>query len=116
MRARLRKKALRWRLPTPTTPQEAEGVATALRRSGRRAIAVRADVTKPTDVRALVAKVLDTWDALDVLVNNAGIIRRTSVAATSLKHWDEVVATNLTGAFLCSQAAGPALRRPGGAS
>lgn len=94
---------------------EAEGVAAALRRSGRRALAIQGDITKPAEVRALIARVVDAWAALDVLVNNAGIIRRAPWPKVSLKEWDEVVATNLTGAFLCAQAAAPALRRPGGA-
>lgn len=94
---------------------EADGVAQALRRSGRRALAIQADVTKVNDVKGLVGQILEAWDGLDVLVNNAGIIRRTPFAATALKDWDEVLATNLTGAFLCAQAAVPAMGRPGSA-
>ncbi len=96
-------------------PTEAEGVTQALRRSGRRAIAIRADVAKAADVKAMVGQVLDAWEGLDVLVNNAGMIHRTPFEELSLREWEAVLAVNLTGAFLCCQAALPAMRRSGGA-
>lgn len=95
--------------------QDAEIVADALRRSGRRAVAVRADVAKATDVSTLVQTVLQSWGRLDVLVNNAGIAVRTPPDQLSLREWDEVIGVNLTGAFLCCQAATPALRAADGA-
>jgi len=95
--------------------QDAETVAEALRRSGRRAVAVQADVAKAGEVSALIEKVLQSWGRLDVLVNNAGIAVRTPPDQLTLREWDEVVGVNLTGAFLCSQAATPALRAAGGA-
>ncbi|HLE78264.1 MAG TPA: 3-oxoacyl-ACP reductase family protein [bacterium] len=93
----------------------AEQVADALRRGGRRALTVRADVAKSGDVDAMIQRVLDEWDRLDVLVNNAGILRRTPLDKVTLSEWDEVLATNLTGAFLCCQRAVPALRSTKGA-
>ncbi len=90
--------------------QEAETVAESLRRAGRRALAVRADVAKATDVSTLLEAVLRSWGRLDVLVNNAGIAVRTPLDQLTLREWDAVVGVNLTGAFLCSQAAMPALR------
>lgn len=86
----------------------------ALRKAGRRAFAVRADVAKAGDVRELVAQVVNTWERLDVLVNNAGIVRRTPLTDLTLKEWQDVIDTNLTGALLCAQAAAPFLRRHGG--
>jgi len=77
----------------------AEQVADALRRGGRRALTVRADVAKSGDVDAMIQRVLDEWDRLDVLVNNAGILRRTPLDKVTLSEWDEVLATNLTGAL-----------------
>ncbi len=94
---------------------EAEGVVASLRQAGRRALAIRANVTKAADVKTMVEQVLAAWERLDVLVNNAGVIYRSTLAETSLREWEDVVATNLTGAFLCCQAAAPALRNPGAA-
>ena len=95
--------------------RDAQAVVDGLRRAGRRAIAVHADVGKAGDATALVGQVVDEWERLDVLVNNAGILRRTPLADLTLQEWDEVVATNLTGVMLCAQAAAPALRARGGA-
>ena len=95
--------------------RDAQAVVDGLRRAGRRAIALHADVGKAGDATALVGQVVDEWERLDVLVNNAGILRRTPLADLTLQEWDEVVATNLTGVMLCAQAAAPALRARGGA-
>jgi len=93
---------------------EAQGVVEALRKAGRRALAIRADVAKAGDVKDLVAQVLSAWERLDVLVNNAGIVRRTPLTDLTLKEWQEVIDTNLTGALLCAQTAASFLRRHGG--
>ena len=95
--------------------RDAQAVVDGLRRAGRRAIALHPDVGKAGDATALVGQVVDEWERLDVLVNNAGILRRTPLADLTLQEWDEVVATNLTGVMLCAQAAAPALRARGGA-
>ena len=94
---------------------DAQAVVDGLRRAGRRSIAVQADVGRAGDAKAMLDQVLDEWERLDVLVNNAGILRRTPLADLTLQEWDEVVATNLTGAMLCAQAAAAALRTRGGA-
>jgi len=94
--------------------QDADTVAAAIRRAGRRAVAIQADVSRANDVAALLEQVLQPWGRLDVLVNNAGTNVRTPPDQLTLREWDEVVGVNLTGAFLCSQAATPALRAAGG--
>jgi 3-oxoacyl-[acyl-carrier protein] reductase len=78
-------------------------------------MAVQGDVGRAADAKALVSQILDEWGRLDVLVNNAGILRRTPLADLTLQEWDEVIAANLTGVMLCAQAAAPALRARGGA-
>lgn len=94
---------------------EAQAVAEGIRRAGRRAMAVRANVAKQGDVEALLGKILEAWDGLDVLVNNAGVVYRTPFSDVTLREWDDVVSVNLTGAFLSSQAAAPSLRQRSGA-
>ena len=94
-------------------------VAIAGRRpeAGRRAVEtlggdahfVAADVSKEADVDHLMASVDQRFGRLDVLVNNAGIIHRAPVLEEDLTHWEEMMAINLNGVFLCCKRALPAL-------
>ncbi len=82
----------------------AEAVAAAIRAAGGEAIAVGADVAQPAEVERLVAAALATFGRLDILVNNAGITRDNLVLRMSPEDWEAVLATNLTGAYLCTRA------------
>ena len=64
------------------------------------ALAVAADVAREPDVEALYDAVLDRFDQVDVVVNNAGINRDALLVQTATQDFDDVIATNLTGAFL----------------
>jgi 2-deoxy-D-gluconate 3-dehydrogenase len=88
--------------------------AAGLAKLGVRAISVVADVTDPSAVAAMVERVGRELGRLDILVNNAGINIRKAPHALSLEEWDSVIRTNLTSAFLCSQAAYPAMKAAGG--
>ncbi|MBI3997847.1 MAG: glucose 1-dehydrogenase [Armatimonadetes bacterium] len=70
---------------------------------------VPADVSHDADVRRLVGAVGERFGRLDVLVNNAGVIRRRPVADEDAAGWDDVMAINLRGAFLCCKHALPLL-------
>jgi 2-deoxy-D-gluconate 3-dehydrogenase len=85
-----------------------------LKQSGARAISVSADVTDKAAVADMVERVRHELGRIDILVNNAGINIRKSPQALSLEEWDRVIATNLTSAFLCSQAVYPAMKAAGG--
>jgi NAD(P)-dependent dehydrogenase (short-subunit alcohol dehydrogenase family) len=75
------------------------------------ALAVQADVTDDASVRAAVDRVLQEWDRLDVLVNNAGIGAQGTVADNPDDEWHRVLDVNLLGMVRATRAALPALRR-----
>ena len=74
------------------------------------------DVVDARAVQSAIATVLRQFNGLNIVVNNAGAIVVGSVEETSDKDWNLVIATNLTGAFIVSRAAIPALRQAGGGS
>ena len=80
-----------------------------LETAGGQGIFVLADVSDEAQVRDLVAQVTHRWGRLDVLVNNAGVYVQADAVETSLEAWQRVLATNLTGAFLCTKHAVPAM-------
>ncbi len=86
----------------------------ALQALGANAAAVEADVTGQAACRALVESALARFGRLDILVNNAGINIRKQPQDYTLEEWTSVLDTNLTSAFLCSQAAYPAMLQAGG--
>ena len=79
-----------------------------------RAEFVAGDVTRAADCRALVEQTVARFGRLDILVNNAGTAIRKMPQDYTEAEWREVLDTNLTGAFLCSQAAYPAMVAAGG--
>ena len=83
---------------------------------GGNAITLESDVTQEQEAIAAVAAVEAAFGGLDVLVNNAGVIGRGTVETTTETEWRRVLDVNLTGVFLMSKAAVPALRRRGGGS
>jgi 2-dehydro-3-deoxy-D-gluconate 5-dehydrogenase len=85
-----------------------------LKAGGGKAISVTADVTDKTAVAEMVARTLRELGRIDILVNNAGINIRKPPHALSLEEWETVMKTNLTSAFLCSQAVYPAMKQAGG--
>lgn len=80
------------------------------------AISIGGDVSNGADVAAAVRACADRWGRLDTLVNNAGVMSNAYEPLTELgeSDWDRVMAVNVKGAFLCTQAAAPLLRDSGG--
>ena len=77
----------------------------------------KTDVANETQVDAMFAELTQRWGTLDVLVNNAGIAGPTAkVEETELAAWDQTIAVNLTGPFLCTRRAVPLLKKAGGGS
>ena len=83
-----------------------EAVAAEIRQGGGAALAVPTDVGDPDSVAALFAKTKETYGRLDVLFNNAGVSAPdVPLEELAFADWQKVVAANLTGVFLCTQAA-----------
>ncbi len=80
---------------------------------GGRAIFVRADVTRDADCGAAVDKTLAAFGRLDVLVNNAGVIRRAAVPDTSDEDWDRTLAVNVKAVYLMCRRVIPIMVRAG---
>ena len=87
-----------------------------LRALGSDAFAIRADVGKASDVRAMFDAVLERVGRLHALVNNAGVQTWKALLDITEAEWDEVIDTNLKGCFLCTQAAAAHMREHGGGS
>jgi NAD(P)-dependent dehydrogenase (short-subunit alcohol dehydrogenase family) len=92
---------------------KAEEVVAQISGTGRRAMGIRADVAKRTDVLALFATVEKEFGRLDILVNNAGMFFPAKFEELTEEQWDTMLDANLKSQFLCSQAAAPMLRRSG---
>ena len=80
------------------------GVAGAIERAGRRALALTVDVTRKAEVEAMVEQTVTTLGGLDVLFNNAGIIEVHEFLELEEADWDRIMAVNAKGVFLCAQA------------
>ncbi len=77
-----------------------------------RALAVGCDITRPEQVEALFAMATETFGRLDLLFNNAGTAyKSTPIDEIPVEVWNDVVAVNLTGSFLCARAAFAVMRR-----
>jgi glucose 1-dehydrogenase len=88
-----------------------EVVKTIQQENGAEALAIEADVSKQSDVAAMVSQTLQKWGHIDVLVNNAGIEKESPFLEKSEEEWDLVINVNLKGPFLCTQLAAREMAR-----
>ena len=79
--------------------------AEAVRKTGRRAIALKADVSVRQDIFAMVDETIREFGKIDILINCAGIPQHDAAETTPIETWDRVLDINLRGTFLCCQAA-----------
>lgn len=93
------------------TGSKVDALVAALRASGAEASGRRADVSNPEDVDALVSQLERDLGPVDVLVNNAGIMRFHPIAELTLDDWDATMATNVRGLFIATQAVLPGMRK-----
>jgi glucose 1-dehydrogenase len=81
--------------------------------AGGTSVAIQADVSQADDVARLIAGTVDKFGRLDVLVNDAGIEKKLAFLDYPLDEWQKIIAVNLTGPFLCCQAAAKQMIRQG---
>jgi 3-oxoacyl-[acyl-carrier protein] reductase len=86
------------------SPEAAAAVVQEIQDFGGVAIALKADVSKAGEVDQMIAEVMDKWQRIDVLVNNAGITRDGLLLRMKPEDWQAVIDLNLTGVFLCTKA------------
>jgi len=91
----------------------AEKVAATLDSSGRKAMAVKVDITDEKEVSRAVSDVMSRFNRIDILVNNAGISRHKPIEEMTLELFESVIKVNLTGTFLCSRAVTPIMKKQG---
>ena len=93
----------------------AQETAEAVRKTGRKAITVIADVTRPDEVEKMVEKTVNELGGINILVNNAGIAypRNAALEEKDMEVWDRVIEVNLRGTYLCSKTAGQWMAKAG---
>ena len=85
--------------------EAANAVVSKITEMCRTAFAVKADVSKSDEVEFLISEVLKRFESIDILVNNAGITRDKLIIKMTENDFDDVISTNLKGAFNCTKAA-----------
>jgi glucose 1-dehydrogenase len=88
-----------------TDPAAAEEVAHAIEAMGRRALTIKADVSREDEIAAMFAKAVDHFGTLHIVVSNAGLQRDAPFDQMTLEQWNTVIGVNLTGQFLCAREA-----------
>ena len=95
-------------------PGTADDTVSQIQSAGGKALAVEADVSQPDQVANLVGQAVSTFGKLDIFVNNAGIAYKHPITEFPLDQWNKIIAVNLTGPFLCMQAAAKQMMTQGG--
>ena len=99
--------------PDGQNRRDADDTAERLRRHGATVHVLAGDVSRYESVENLMKRVTEVAGGLDVLVNNAGILRDRTVRKMTLQEWDSVLTTNLDGVFYCSKLGAEELRDGG---
>jgi NADP-dependent 3-hydroxy acid dehydrogenase YdfG len=88
-------------------------VADGIASRGGSALAVRTDVSQENQVRELIARTMDAFDGLDILINNAGLMSIGPVADARTEDWRKMIEVNLLGVLYCTHAALPLIAKRG---
>lgn len=99
---------------TDINAQTAQEVSEEIRAMGRRSLSFEMDVSKSDQVKETVKTALDNLGNINILVNVAGTGKKSAIEDVSEEDWDRIIAINLKGTFLCSQAVGRIMIKQGG--
>lgn len=94
-------------------PTAAAETVSAVETRGRRAVALRADVSRAAEVEGAVRQTLAALGPVDILVNNAGLTRDATIRNLNEADWDLVLDVHLKGTFLCTKAVAAGMREGG---
>lgn len=93
--------------------QEADELVEMLTKKGYSAISIKADVSKEDEVKEMFKTIKEKFEKLDVLVNNAGILKRIPLLMTTYDDFEKMIAINIRGVFYCMQRAAKMMSRQG---
>lgn len=94
--------------------QEADKVVSEIKKKGREAFAIQADVSSVDDVIRMFGEIEKQWGKLNILVNNAGVAHFSSFEEMAEEEWDRTLDVNLKGQFLCAREAVKLMKQKGG--
>lgn len=94
-----------------SSKKEADAVVSEIRSLGAKAVAVRCDVSKESDVKSMVQKSVKEFGRIDILVNNAGIVTDLPFTKRTAAHWERTLGVNLIGTFLCVKHVVPYMKK-----
>jgi 3-oxoacyl-[acyl-carrier protein] reductase len=83
--------------------KEANNLVKKIEGQGDEAMLVKANVAEAREVKAMTREIVERWEKIDILVNNAGIVKDNLLPRMDDAAWDEVINTNLRGAYLCTK-------------
>lgn len=86
-------------------PEEAKNIVAEIKLAGGQAVAIHADMSMEREIMSMFTEMFREFGGIDILVNSAGIENKSPFLDMSLEDWDQVMAVNLRGVFLCSQLA-----------
>ena len=95
-------------------PQEGIEVVNEINKIGQRAIYIQADVSVPNQVEKMIEEIINEFDRIDILINNAGITRDKMLESMDIDQWNRVIAVNLTGTFNCTKSVIKDMKKQGG--
>jgi 3-oxoacyl-[acyl-carrier protein] reductase len=103
-----------WVAANDITPINLDETVASIRATGGKAIDVVADVAKKMPVQAMISQILDVWDRIDILINNAGVEPHAPLLELDEWDWQRTIDVNLSGPFFTIQSVGRVMRAQGG--